>query len=81
MKNKPDEPLITHTPTGSLTRAGALIAAREKLGELGMISSDMVLPRLVWSIGQFGYTVGRGPTWEIALQRSRVPKEEPSVRE
>ena len=57
-----------------MTRVEAQDAARAKYGEMGAISSDELLPRLVWCIGQFDRTVGRGKTWEIALQRSRPAK-------
>lgn len=77
--NKPDVVPPSHTPDGKLTREGALAEARKKYGEMGTISSDEGLPRLVWCIGFFGQTVGRGKTWEQALSRTRPapkPKEE-----
>lgn len=67
-------PIIERNPDGTLTRQGAVIEARKMWGDLGSISSDEDLPRLVWCIGQFDRTVGRGRTWEIALERSRVRK-------
>lgn len=71
---KHDPPIVTHNPDGSLARKGAVIEARKLWGDLGAISSDERQPRLVWCIGQFDRTVGRGRTWEIALERSRVRK-------
>lgn len=57
-------------PDGTLTRAGALAAARDVHGPLGTISSDEQLPFLVWKIGSFKETIGRGDTWEKALNAS-----------
>jgi hypothetical protein len=68
--NKPDVVPPTHTADGKLTREGALVEARKKWGELGMISSPS-LPPVVWCIGRFKETVGRGRTWEEALARSK----------
>lgn len=59
---------------GRLTRAGAQAKAREKYGDLGSISSDEGMPRLVWKSGEFYQTIGRGKTWEEALMRSRPSK-------
>lgn len=67
----------THDASGKLTRAGALIEARKKLGEMATISSDERLPRLAWVIGAFGRSIGRGKTWEQAIERSR-PCPQPS---
>lgn len=57
-----------------MTRTEAMTEARSLWGDLGTISSDDRLPRLVWCIGRFGQTIGRGKTWEIALERSRARK-------
>ena len=68
-------------PDGTLTRAGAMLAAREKYGDMGTISSFDGQPHMVWCIGYFGATVGRGSSWEEALKNSRklriveVPRE------
>ena len=62
--------IITHNADGTLTQKGALIAARAKLGEMATISSDPEFPR-VWVIGAFRETLGRGKTWEQALERSK----------
>ena len=69
-----DSAPIEHNPDGTLTRAGAVIASRKLWGDLGTISSDERMPRLIWCIGRFGQTVGRGRTWEIALARSEARK-------
>lgn len=74
---KRDLPVVTHNADGSLTRAGALVEARKKYGDMGTISSDERLPRLVWCIGQFNATVGRGLTWERALKHCRPARVEP----
>ena len=74
IKRHPDPLVIFRTPQNTLTREGALAMARELWGDLGTISSDESMPRLVWCIGQFDRTVGRGRTWEIALERSRTRK-------
>lgn len=71
-----EAPLVTHLPDGMLTRVGALIETRKKYGDLGMISGDERLPRLVWKIGEFHTTVGRGSTWEIAISRCRAARRE-----
>jgi len=71
-KKKPVEPVIVaHDENGKLTRKGAVIKARKKYGDMGTISSDERMPRLVWCIGQFNETVGKGKTWEEAFSRSR----------
>lgn len=76
-KKKPvEKPLVTRDPDGKLTRVGALVEARAKYGDMGTISSDERMPRLVWYIGQFNSTVGKGKTWEEALSRSRPAREE-----
>jgi hypothetical protein len=67
-------PVIPYNADGSLSRHGAVIEARKLWGDLGTVSSDEDLPRLVWCIGQFDRTIGRGRTWEIALERSRARK-------
>jgi hypothetical protein len=71
-------PIMTHNPDGTLTRAGAMIEARKKYGDLGMISSSYFteFPRLVWKTGEFQKTVGRGKTWEEALSRSKESTKE-----
>jgi hypothetical protein len=73
IKNGPPPP-IEYNRDGTLTREGALVKARELWGELGTISSTDDYPKLVWCIGRLGMTVGRGKTWEIALQRSAARK-------
>ncbi len=69
MKKEVEEVLVTHID-GKLTREGAVLEARKLYGEDGTISSDDNLPRLVWEIGNFYQTIGRGPTWEKAIERS-----------
>lgn len=54
-----------------MDRRAAMIAARKKLGALATISKDEAMPRLMWVMGYFDRTVGRGSTWEEALHRSR----------
>lgn len=77
---KNDPPLVTHNPNGTLTRVGAVVEARKLWGDLGTISSDEY-PLCVWCIGRFDVTVGRGKTWEVALQRSRARKAKLDARE
>jgi hypothetical protein len=71
---KTEQPPVLNNSDGSLTRAGAVSESRNLWGDLGTISGDDKLPRLVWCIGQFDRTIGRGRTWEIALDRSRARK-------
>ncbi len=72
---KNDPPVITHNPDGTLTRKGAVLEARALWGDLGTISSTEDQPRLVWCIGNFDRTVGRGRTWELAIERSKQRKD------
>lgn len=75
IKKKTEVPEPIHTdPDGNLTRAGALAAARKLHGPLASISSDEMLPRLVWKIGSTSTTMGRGRTWEAALAASAKRK-------
>ena len=41
--------------------------ARRLYGDMGMISSDERLPKLIWKIGEFDTTVVRGETWDEAV--------------
>lgn len=71
------------TDARGLTREGALAAARERWGDLGTISMDERMPRLVWKIGFFYATVGKGRSWEEALRRAdrRAAKRAPQDRD
>lgn len=77
---KPPPPLLDDN--GDLTRHGAMAEARQRLGEMATISSydDPALPRVVWVIGDFHATVGRGKTWEEALAHARPSKRVPMER-
>lgn len=59
-----------------MDRKAALTMARHMYGEMGTISSDEALPRLVWCISQFDRTVGRGMTWERAIINARPARPE-----
>lgn len=50
-----------------MTRTEAMAEARKRWGDLGCISHGEDLPRLVWKIGEFETTIGRGATWEAAF--------------
>lgn len=65
-----DKPIVTHTDDGILTRAGAMIEARKKHGDMATIA-DAIVHLAVWEIGHMEQTVGRGRTWEEALANSR----------
>lgn len=54
-----------------MNRNDALTEARTIFGDMGTISSDERLPRLVWQIGNPEKTMSRGDTWEQALANAR----------
>jgi len=71
----PDKPVILKIG-GKLTRSGAMYEARKLHGDMAMISDVATDACLVWEIGYFNQTVGRGTTWELAIARSRVRSKE-----
>jgi hypothetical protein len=72
----PEDKPITLIMNGKLTRAGALVEARKLHGDMAMISSPDLPVCMVWEIGYFSQTVGRGKTWEQALGRARIRAKE-----
>lgn len=53
-----------------MNRTEAATEARKRWGDLGTISHGNEFPRLVWKIGEFDTTIGRGMTWEDAFASS-----------
>jgi len=59
-----------------MDRKQATELARVIFGEMGTISSQETfadgtpMEKLVWKIGEFGRSVGRGKTWETAMRNA-----------